>query len=156
MTRLALALRFLLVGPEFLVVCVGLLLTTFSEAVSNTLPVQRISDEVLKYLALLPMASTAWILTQGRGLLFPEKDKKHVLQDWPDYWKVKYGFNVALFYSVLFSFFAIGAWVAEWNIHTPYPQIALITALLGAAANFLSCYYGRIEQDEALAKLKSD
>ena len=154
MSRVGLALRLLVVSFEFLVVCIGGMLLSFATDVKEWLPGQPISADVLKYLALLPIASTAWVLVQGRGLLFPEKDSQHVLQDWPDYWKLKYGFNVALFYSMCFSGLAVGAWAAPWDAYAPYPQIAMVVALSGAGVNFLSCYYARIDQDEALTRLK--
>lgn len=156
MNRLTTALRFLVIGPEFLVLFLGgVLAFGYPHAVNTWLPSQALSQEVLKYVAVLPLASSAWMLSQGRKLLFPEKDKSHALQEWPDYWRLKYGFNIAIFYSFVFSLLAIFSWAMDWQAQSPHPQVMLSVALLGAVSNFLTFYYAQIELDEAIGRLKA-
>jgi hypothetical protein len=151
--RLVTALRFLIVGPEFLVLLVGgVLAFIYPEVVRDAVRGTTLSEDVLRYVAVVPLASSAWFINNGRNLLFPGSDKEKLLQRWPDYWRLKYGFNAALFYSAVLSITAVVSW-ATWSKYEPYSQMAMAIALVGTGANFLTCYYAQISIEEALAKL---
>ena len=97
-------------------------------------------DEIVKHLALLPVAGVGWMFFSGRTLLFPEKDAKQSLQSWPEYWKLRIGFDVSLIYSVIFGVLGLIAWGMDWKSGKSMPYVSLATSLFGAGACFVTVY----------------
>ena len=104
----------------------------YSNQVLALVTAVKVPDEQLKYLVMLPAGLCGWAFVSGRKLLFPEKDKSNILLDWPDYWKLKAGFDAALAWSFVFMAIAIIAWFADWRQPTSGALIALAVSMIGS------------------------
>lgn len=134
-------LRSLLISPECAILLSGLLLEfQFGKEIAELIPGSNPPDEIIKHLALLPAAAVAWMFFSGRALIFPEKDTKHLLQSWPDYWKLRIGFDVSIIYSVIFGILGVIAWSMDWKSGRSMPYVSLATSLLGSGICFVTVY----------------
>lgn len=141
MRKTAEFLRFLVISPEFVILSAGLLLELqFGDGIARWISGSSPPDEIIKHLALLPVAAAGWIFFSGRTLLFPEKDTKQFLQSWTDYWKLRTGFDVCLVYSVIFGILGLAAWAMDWKSGNSMPYVGLATSLLGSGTCFLTVY----------------
>ena len=133
--------RLLLIGPEFVILLAGVVLEyQFSGGIARWISGSSPPDEVIKHLALLPAAAAGWMFLSGRTLLFPEKDAKQLLQSWPDYWKMRIGFDVALIYAIVFAVLGLIAWAMDWKAGKSFPYACLATSLIGAGTCFVTVY----------------
>ncbi len=87
----------------------------FHSQIFSAMESLRLKDEILKYLALLPGAGAVWVFSEGRKLLFPEENTKGQLQKWPDYWRLRVSFEIALIYAVLFAMAGLTSWALDWR-----------------------------------------
>lgn len=141
MTKVTEFLRLFLIGPEFAILLAGAVLEyQFGEGIARWISGSSPPDEIVKHLALLPAAAAGWIFFSGRTLLFPEKDTKHLLQSWPEYWKLRIGFDVALVYTGAFAVLGLLAWGMDWKAGKSTPYICLATSLIGAGTCFVTVY----------------
>ncbi|QRQ88192.1 hypothetical protein [Cupriavidus oxalaticus] len=156
MKRVAEFLRFFFVGPEMLVVVIGVLLrATFSDQVSHLISGIRISDDQLKWVIAVPAALFVWSLTAGRKLLFPEKDKEGILQQWPDYWRLRLGFHVALLWGFIFLSISMAAWAGDWKNPSVTDAILLAVSITGSGLCALSIYNAQTQAEEAVSRYKA-
>jgi len=112
----------------------------FGDEIARWISGSRPPDEIIKHLALLPAAAAGWMFFSGRTLLFPEKDTKQSLQTWPEYWKMRMGFDVALVYAIVFAVLGLIAWGMDWKAGKSIPYICLATSLIGAGTCFMAVY----------------
>ena len=106
--------------------------------------------DVLKHIALLPSGLAIWVFTESRKLLFPDEDKKRILQKWGDYWKWRIHFNVGVFYAVLFAGTGLISWALGTKASTPAGFVILLAPVIGAFIVALSVYLARITLSEIL------
>lgn len=156
MRRVSEFLRFFFIGPEMLVVLVGVLLKiAFSAYLESFLQVFRMADDQLKWVIAVPAALFAWSLTAGRKLIFPEKDKEGVLQQWPDYWRLRLGFHVALLWSFIFLSLSMVAWTGDWKNPSAVDAILLAVSIAGSGLCALSIYNAQTQVEEAISQYKN-
>ncbi|MDH4027203.1 MAG: hypothetical protein OEU95_00030 [Nitrospirota bacterium] len=146
-------IRFLIISPEFLILLVAFVLYEFFSdyLVIITLLISK-KTEMIKHFALVPSFIMIAIFKMAKSLLFPEKDKKEILQSWPDYYKLKLGFEVAILYSILFAIIGILGWALDWNETSPLPALGLLTALFGSSTVFITTYKAEITINETFAR----
>lgn len=134
-------LRFFLISPEAVVLLGGVLLEfQFGQDIGKLISGSNPPNEIIKHLALLPAAAAGWMFFSGRALIFPIKDTKHLLQSWPDYWKLRIGFDVSIIYSIIFGVLGVVAWAMDWKSGRSAPYVSLATSLLGSGTCFVTVY----------------
>ncbi len=149
--------RFLIISFEFLVFLSGMCAQIFFKRniqalIANT----RLQDEQLKFLAAIPAALCVWSFVSGKKLLFPEKDKSSILQAWPDYWRLKSGFNAALTWNIVFFAISVFAWSSEWKTPSATSWIWLSVSLAGSGFCCLSIYNAQNYLEEQTSQCKDN
>lgn len=148
-------LRFFVLSIETLIVLVGLLAEwRYSDVVLQLANSIKLTDDPLKYVIVIPGGLCCWTFIFGRKLLFPEKDKANILQDWPDFWKLKAGFQAALAWSVVFAVISVFAWTGDWKKPTSITWISLFVSIIGSAICFFSVYNAQTTVEIAIAQFK--
>lgn len=144
-----------IVSGEFLILLVGTAFGLIWPAALTYLGSKlNTSDKVVEYIALLPTALFVWNLNECRKLLFPEEDKQRLLQKWPDYWRLKARFHVALIYTFIFSILGIGSWMLGFSLNDPRQLAMFLSAVFGAVVVATSVYLAKIRIDEIFAESK--
>lgn len=144
-----------IVSGEFLALIIGAVLSfIWPEPLTYLASKLNTSDKVIEYVALLPTALLVWNLNECRKLLFPEEDKQRILQKWPDYWRLKARFHVALIYTFIFSMLGIGSWMLGVSLNDPISLAMLLSAVFGALVVAASVYLAKIRMDEIFAENK--
>jgi len=155
MKKLLEILRFFFVSPEFVLILLAIVLYKyFNDFIFNFTEPLRKNSEAIRYLSLMPAGLAVWIFTKGKSLLFPEKDKKEILHNWPDYWKLRLGFDVSLFYSGLFVLTGFISWVLDWSIKDSLPVMMSLTSVLGSAIVCYTVYKSQITVNELFIQEK--
>lgn len=148
-------LRLFVLSIESLIVLVGFIAEwQYSYPILQLVASIKLSDEPLKYIVAIPGALCAWTFLFGRKLLFPEKDKSNILQEWPDFWRLKAGFHAALGWSVIFAVISIVAWTTDWKQPSSTAWISLLVSIVGAAVCSLSVYSAQTTVEVAVAQFK--
>jgi hypothetical protein len=141
----------IIVSLEFLVLATCLLVLVFwldeIRAFSSYVPDEL---EVLKHFALSPSAFAGWVFLESQKLLFPGHDKKAILHDWPDYWRLKVHFHVGLLYAGIFAVMGLVVWVFGIKINEPMGFSLLFTSTVGSLIVVLSVYLAKIRVSEIL------
>jgi hypothetical protein len=149
------ALRFFFLSFESLIVAAGIFAESqYSEVIRQNLASINLADDPFKFVVAIPGALCGWAFLSGRKLLFPEKDKSNVLQDWPDFWKLRAAFQAALTWSVIFSCISVIAWMSDWKQPTSTAWISLFVSIAGAATCFISVYNAQTSVEVAVAQFK--
>lgn len=112
-----------------------------------------VEDEVMKFIVLLPLALSAWIINELRQLLIEDKEITKVLVAWPDYWRLKATVHVSLFYMVIFSLMSLTPWLIKGGIKSGLGLILFSASLIGQLILSLSVYNARINLREYMSKL---
>lgn len=145
--------RFFFISFEFLIVLIGLVIYFLGGSCVQNLTQRLImSSEKMHYLVLLPPTLFAWILIYGKKILFPDKDDKKILCDWPNYWRLEIGFRVSLFYGLLFSITSFCTWGMDWKSSETIPIIVLFVSIVGSGVNAYSIYEAILQIDKILTK----
>lgn len=145
--------RAFFVSLELLVVAIGVIVQqTLKSPVEYLLAEINISDDLLKWAVAIPGALLCWSLVSGRKLLFPEKDKKSILQKWPDYWILKIYFHVALIWNLIFTLISIYAWMGDWKHPSPDHFISLVISIIGSAMCSFSIYNAQTRVEEEISQ----
>ena len=144
-------LRAVFVSPEFCVIVYGLYLATADIAAIRHLMSRIEGAEVIKYLALIPVAILALLVKDVQELLSP-KDKTHAdhLNSWPDYWRLKNRVIASLIWSFLFACMAIVAWTVGKPDKNIPAFVCLLASLVGTAFTYWTVYCARIRLLEIL------
>lgn len=125
----------------------------FPDIVQNFALKITAKEEIVKYLTLIPMALFAWTINEAKYLLFPSEQLEKIIQDWPDYWRLRIHFIVSLFYSLLFSIIGLLVWIFGWNVNEKKGFMLLLLSVCGSFIVVTSIYLARIRQKEILIKL---
>lgn len=112
------------------------------------------TEDVLKYITFVPVCLGIWSVTQSRKLLFPDHEKKQILHQWPDYWKLRVRFNVTFLYACLFAISGISCWVFLVSTLPAIYFSVMFFSILGAISVAISIYWARVNLDEILIKIK--
>ncbi|WP_155623726.1 hypothetical protein [Burkholderia territorii] len=145
--------RVFFISPELLLVLVGVAIQQWlAKSVERLLVDINISDDFLKWAIAIPGALLCWSLVSGRKLLFPEKDKKSILQKWPDYWILKICFNVALVWNLIFVLISIYAWTGNWKHPSSSHLISLAISVIGSAMCSFSIYNAQTRVEEEVSQ----
>jgi hypothetical protein len=112
----------------------------------------NISDDLFKWAIAIPSALLCWSLVSGRKLLFPEKDKSSILQKWPDYWRLKVCFHVALAWNLIFMLISIYAWMGDWRHPSSLHLVSLVMSIAGAAICTFSIYSAQTRVEEEVSQ----
>jgi len=155
MKKLLETARFFFISQEFVVVVLGILAQLkFEKEIQQLSANLKIADEPLKFIAAVPVTLCVWSFVSGRKLLFPDKDKANILQAWPDYWRLRIGFHVALAWNVIFSSAAIIAWGIVWSHSTSIGLITIAVSIVGSGFCTLSVYIAQTRVEEEVLKFK--
>lgn len=147
--------RFFFLSIESLIVLGGLLAEwRYSDAILQLVASVKLADEPLKFVVVIPGALCGWAFLSGRRLLFPEKDKSNILQEWTDFWRLKAGFQAALAWSVIFAAISVVAWTSDWKQPSSTAWISLSVSIIGAAVCFVSVYNAQTTVEAAVAQYK--
>ncbi|WP_155623921.1 hypothetical protein [Burkholderia territorii] len=145
--------RVFFISPELLLVLVGIGIQQWlAKSVERLLVDINISDDFLKWAVAIPGALLCWSLVSGRKLLFPDKDKKSILQKWPDYWILKICFNVALVWNLIFVLISIYAWTGNWKHPSSSHLISLAISVIGSAMCSFSIYNAQTRVEEEVSQ----
>jgi hypothetical protein len=105
MRRIPYILRIVIISPEFVALAVIALLALVQPSIFIWLS-SRInsSNEMVKWLGLLPAGMTGVMITRNTELLSPNpQETSKVLLQWPEYYKIEYRFWICLFFGILGS-----------------------------------------------------
>ena len=154
MKKLTYYLLVTFVSFEFLVIAIASLFA-FAWTAPTVFVISKIniSPESMKFLSLLPSGLAVWVLNKSTTLLFPEKEKNKIFQQWEDYEKLKIHFKVTLFFTVIFSTLAAMPWVFSVDIMKVTYFPFFLSAILGQFIVAHSVYMAQIEINERLTKL---
>lgn len=145
--------RTFIVSPELLLVFIGVAIQQFlTKPVERLLAEINISDDLFKWSVAIPGLLLCWSLVSGRKLLFPEKDKKSILQKWPDYWILKICFHVALVWNLIFLLISVYAWTGDWKHPSPGHFISLVISIIGSAMCSFSIYNAQTRVEEEISQ----
>lgn len=149
------ALRFFFLSVESVIVAAGILAESqYSELIRQFLVSVRLADDPLKYVTAIPDLLCGWAFISGRKLLFPEKDRSNILQEWPDFWKLKAAFHAALTWSVIFAGISLIAWTSDWTQPTSAAWISLLVSIAGGGVCFISVYNAQTTVEIAVAQYR--
>ena len=148
----------IIVSPEFLIVvgaCVALFLFPQQVArISGLLSGE--SARIVEYLAFLPATVFVWVVRESRKLLFLTDEKQNwILHKWPDYWRLRVRFNVALGYALLFALLGFGVWVFGLKVSDAKGFLLLLVSNLGGFTVATTVYFARVREEEIMAALVS-
>ncbi len=107
-------------------------------------------SDVLKYAGLLPAGLVAYSLKASKSILFPDGDKRFVLQGWSRYWEVKLGVSVGMVYSISFALAGVGTLLFDWKNPAAFQSAVLVTSVAGALAVSGSLFYASVRIEELL------
>lgn len=149
MKMLSTILRYVFVSPEFLVLISGIALLMFCPSWFLWLS-QRIGHqaELLKYFGLLSAGLVVYDSKTAKDILFPNADKKTILQNWPFYWKLKCGVAVGFLYGTAFAVAGLGSLLFDWQSPAPVHSAMLITSVIGALTVSATLYLAQIKIEE--------
>lgn len=106
----------------------------------------------IKWLSAVPAAVLVWSMGTVRKLRFPEKDRKSLLQNWPEYWKLCVVVNVALGFALLFTAAGLFPWLLSTTIGDDYRSLFLFGSLSGALIVGASCYLAEMAINDEFAR----
>lgn len=151
MERLKCACGAFFISFEFLIMLLGVLAGVWSgnREVAGFAGIE-LTDEKIKYLGLIPAVVFVWVFKEGRSILFPPGDKRQILCDWPDFWRLEIIFKVALANGVLFAVVGIMAWLHKWSPPQSNAVILLGVGVLGALINAYTVYNAQIQVNKIL------
>lgn len=150
--RLHYLLRVVLVSLEAATLAVALLLWTyFRPELTAAAGAISSSNDVLKFVLLLPLVLVAWVATEVRQLLHEDKDTTRLLANWPDYWRLKSHVSVALSYSFVFAGLSIVPWLLASGITGALGFLLFVTSLVGQLVVVVSVYAARLKVKEVVA-----
>lgn len=148
-------LRTFFVSPEFVLILMGIsLCTTFSQRISSVGEWLSDSNDIIKYVGLLPVLVLIKVFPDAVIVLWPENDKRQLLQNWPSYWKLKIVFYVTLIYASLFGTAGFLTWIIKWDFSNKDVIIFVVqcVSVLGSIIVYLSVYNAKIKVREIFAK----
>jgi hypothetical protein len=151
MKRLSNIVRAFFVSFEFLCIVIGILLTIWRPSAIQGIAEQIASNgDMIKYLALAPVGVFGWVFSHSRKMLFPEADKKSILQGWPDYPAFRDVVFVGVAFSVIFVVTGLATWAMDWSSSPAVPFTWTAVSLIGAAIAAFSMYHAEIVLTENL------
>jgi len=144
----------LIVSPECLVLLIGWGIWQYArnqlDSVATALPSNA---EIIRYLTVLPFGLFLWLLKEGKDVLFPgDREENKYLVRWPDYWRLKLTFVVAVIYGFLFAAMGVLVWILGWKVNEARGFGMLALSLIGALIASGTVYFAKIKEKEILAK----
>ncbi|WPJ98088.1 hypothetical protein SH580_10290 [Coraliomargarita algicola] len=142
---------FFVISYEAIIFLAGLCLTTFLSSQLNQL-LNQIPGlaEPIHYFGALPTAFFVATVHLFRKSLFPEADKRRILQKWDDYNQLKLAMVAALCWAVIFTIQGWGAWIWYSQGLVGISAISIITSLIGGFWNVASVFFAEISINERL------
>jgi hypothetical protein len=154
MKKILFTLKVFFVSFEFLVISLCLLsLLNYPQEIKNIASQIESNNEILKFLAIIPIGIFVWIIKEARELLFPGEKINNILHEWPEYWKLRIHFNVALFYSFIFLALGLSVWIFGLDINNEIGFVLLIVSIIGSFIDAISVYFGKVKQEEIMLRL---
>lgn len=148
-------LRAIIISFEFLFIILGISFGVWWQEPIAALGVRlNSSEEMLKYLSFVPLGLGISCLNESRKLLFPDHDRKEILHEWPNYWKLRVVFNVTFIYSCLFALAGLIAWFLSFSTKNPHHLSFIIFSILGSLSVTISVYWARVNMDEIMIRIK--
>ena len=142
--------RITFVSTEFIVLLLGLVTLCFGlKPLGAQLSNLKLDGESIRWLALGPLALTVLIFRDSRALVLPSSHRAD-LHSWPEYEELRICGHVARGYGIAFSVLGIAMWI--YHTTAVVQLIALGTALIGTACDYLSVYLAEIRVNELLSK----
>lgn len=152
--RFIYALRVVFFSFEALVIFVSWLVFVYLNYELQALSfLLSLNNDVVKFIAFIPMAIAVWVLREIRLLLQNDKDTVRILTAWPDYWKLKMHAWVSLGFAVLFAAISILPWIGISGIGPDFGPLMFFTGLVGQLVLALSVYAARIAINEKIANI---
>ena len=144
----------LIISPECLVLLIGWGIWEYAREQLNSVAAALPSNgEMIRYLALLPVGLFVWLLKEGKDILFPgDSEENKRLVQWPDYWRLKLTFGVAVIYGFLFAVASVLVWVLGWKVNEARGFGLLTLSLVGALTVSGTVYFAKIKEKEILMK----
>lgn len=109
------------------------------------------TNDVLKFVLLLPLGLVAWVAREVRQLLHEDKETTRLLAGWPDYWRLKVHAYVSLIYSLVFAGLSIVPWLLSSGVAGAGGFLLFITSLVGQLVVVASVYVARLKVKEVVA-----
>ena len=95
-----------------------------------------LTEDKIKWIALLPIGLVALVFKSSSSLLFPDKDKREIITDFPDFWILRNMLSVTQFYSVFFAAIGVFAWLLDTSKNTSLLILNLLAAVIGSGINY--------------------
>jgi len=141
--------RITFVSVEFTLTLAGLLALRFGIGhVRTWIDHIKFDGEVIRWLALGPLALTVFIFRESRSLILPANHRTD-LHQWPQYEELKICGHVARGYAIIFTSMGLAMWI--YRAEPAVQLIVFATALIGAAADYYSVYLAEIRVNELLS-----
>lgn len=145
--------RTVLVSFEFLIVliciCCAWLGPDLVAKMNALIPEE---SEPIKWISGAPSLALVWTMSIVRRIRFPEKDRKSLLQQWPEYWRLCAVLNVALGYAFIFAAAALFPWLLTTQIGSENRSLFFFGSLAGAIVVAASCYFAEMAINDEFGK----
>jgi hypothetical protein len=137
-----------LISFECLIVVCGLGLLAWAPAsLGSLLKGIALGDTARAALVAIPLSCLIFVFNTYRNIMFPEQDKKNLLQEWSGYWQLRVHLNVATVYSVVFLLMVATSYVT-WDKYLVPAFASLLTGMIGSSANCFSVFHAEIKINE--------
>lgn len=127
----------------------------FGEPLQHFISRIEISGDLVKYLMFVPMSLAAWIVVEARLLLHEDRAHARVLLAWPDYWKFKTHFWVAILYTAVFAFSSLIPWATKDGISSSGGFLVFAACTIGTASIARDVLAARVRVREVVAQLEA-
>ena len=97
-----------------------------------------LTDEKIKWLALVPAGLMAVIFKDSSSLLFPNKDEQNLITGFADFWVLRNMLSATLFYSVVFAALGVFGWTLDATKDASRLIFTLGAALIGSGINYFT------------------
>lgn len=146
-------LRVVVLSWEFVLLFGGfILIGVFPEKINAFAPSLNVNNDMLKLLMFVPIALLVWSAKQYQELFIGENKDAKALINWPDFWKIKAVFYVALTYGLVFCIFAVVSLLTENKTLQGSNLIIFAGTCLGSFIVAGSIYFARIHISELFLK----
>jgi hypothetical protein len=118
MKRVIDIVRTFVISPEFLFVAIISLLVYIKPTIFAKLAsMVNTADEPIKFLALVPISITVYLMSKKDELLFPEQHSSYkILQSWPDYQMLLDRYWIAITWGIICSLPCLAIWIFSGDL----------------------------------------
>lgn len=148
-------LRVFFISYEFVFLISGTAIYIFfGEYLETLFTLNPISEDALQWAMLFPISVSGWTLKEGVGVIFPDDRTTRILHEWPDYWKLKYHFNVGILNSIVYLIPCLAVWFTGGLNKFGGAWLFFLFAI-AASINAFTFYIAKIDVQSALIRART-